>query len=126
MPSDFEKNKEQELDRYGVWIKSGPQDVNDTTGDTAVNLEPPVELQDLQEKQPCYKHKADNDNPDYQYLALAVHLPSSERPSQKGRFQNHHYSGVCKHIQDKTPESVEKREVKHVVECDIEDEEQRV
>ena len=61
MPSDFEKNKEQELDRYGVWIKSGPQDVNDTTGDTAVNLEPPVELQDLQEKQPVSENPASVD-----------------------------------------------------------------
>ena len=61
MPSDFEKNKEQELDRYGVWIKSGPQDVNDTTGDTAVNLEPPVELQDLQEKQPVSETPASVD-----------------------------------------------------------------
>ena len=61
MPSDFEKNKEQELDRYGVWIKSGPQDVNDTTGDTAVNLEPPVELQDLQEKQPVSESPASVD-----------------------------------------------------------------
>ena len=61
MPSDFEKNKEQELDRYGVWIKSGPQDVNDTTGDTAVNLVPPVELQDLQEKQPVSENPASVD-----------------------------------------------------------------
>ena len=61
MPSDFEKNKEQELDRYGVWIKSGPQDVNDTTGDTAANLEPPVELQDLQEKQPVSENPASVD-----------------------------------------------------------------
>ena len=35
--------------------------MNDTTGDTAVNLEPPVELQDLQEKQPVSENPASVD-----------------------------------------------------------------